>query len=450
VQFQLPAKLYNLARPGRRHARTFPHWLPEAEALKESNRTLVLGGGIIGLCCALALQKNGHKVTIIDPEAPGSQTSFGNAGGIAVTEVVPLSLPGTLRNTPKWLLDPAGPLYIRWSHLPALLPWLYRFVRAGSMTNVARIVPTLTLLLKDVYQDFEPLLQAAGIAQHLHRGGSLTLYKRRSTFQSDSLEWEIKRQQGVRCEVIGPADISDLEPNLAPVFEMAVRNLDWGHVDDPYQICTALFKLFLRDGGDYLQARVVGFQREGAEIGGVMTDTNDMVTASKVVIAAGVWSRNLLKILGCNVCLESERGYHVTLANPGASLNNMIIAAEDRFVMTPMSMGLRVAGTAEFGGLLAAPNPQRTDVLVRKARELIPGLNTGQPSTWSGHRPATPDSLPVIGTVPNCSNVYCAFGHGHMGLTLGPTTGRLMAELIAGEGDARLLGALRVDRRMFE
>lgn len=413
---------------------------------QHSQRVLVLGAGIIGLCCALALQKKGYRVSVIDPAEPGSQTSFGNAGGIAVTEVVPLSLPGILRSVPGWLLDPAGPLHVRWRHLPSLLPWLWRFVRAGSREQVAHIVPVLARLLDRVYADFEPLLRDAGIAQQLHQGGSLTLYRKRANYTRDALEWELKRQQGIRFETIGPAGISDLEPDLAPGFELAVRNLDWGHVDDPYQICTALFERFLSNGGDYQCARVVGFQHQDAAVSGVLTDTNQSVHAPALVIAAGVWSRDLLKKLGCSVSLESERGYHVTFTNPAAGLNNMIISAEGKFVMTPMSMGLRIAGTAEFAGTGAAPDQRRAEVLVKQAQRILPGLNTQPASSWAGHRPSTPDSLPVIGAVPHHPNVYCAFGHGHLGLTLGPTTGRLLAGLIAGDGGLHWLDALRVDR----
>ena len=184
------------------------------QPLKDNADVLVLGAGIIGICCALALQKKGHTVTIIDPEAPGSQTSSGNAGGIAVTEVIPLSMPGVLRSAPQWLLDPAGPLSIRWQHIPSLLPWFWRFIEAGSQQNVARIVPVLASLLRTVYQDFEPLLQEAGIAGQLHKQGSITLYQNRSTYNRAALEWDLKREQGVRFETLSPAEIHDLEPAL--------------------------------------------------------------------------------------------------------------------------------------------------------------------------------------------------------------------------------------------
>ena len=188
------------------------------------------------------------------------------------------------------------------------------------------------------------------------------------------------------------------------------------------------------------------FVLEGGQVRGVITQDGEIHHSDKVVLAAGVWSKALLQQLNCNVSLESERGYHVTVKQAQASLNNMIISAEGKFVMTPMSMGLRVAGTAEFAGLNAPHQNQRAQILLAQAKRFLPDIKVDNTSTWSGHRPATPDSLPVIGAVPKHGNVFCAFGHGHLGLTLGPTTGRLLAELISGEPSEPSLAALRVDR----
>lgn len=411
-----------------------------------SNTAIVVGAGVVGICSALALQKKGYRVTLLDPAAPGSQTSLGNAGAIAVTEVLPLSLPGIIWKTPKWLLDPGGPLSIRWRHLPYLTPWLWRFFQAGSNQNIAEIIPVLTDLLKPVYADFKPLLREAGIEKLLHKNGSLTLYHHYKTYKSESREWALKREQGIRFETVTADEIRGLEPALAPVFEMGVRNLDWGHVDDPYQISIALFELFIANGGKYKPVAVKNFAIEQGVVKGVLSEAGEHFIGQKIIIAAGVWSRDLLKQLHCKVSLESERGYHVTFADADKQLNNMIISAEGKFVMTPMTMGLRVAGTAEFSGLVAAAQKRRSDVLVKCAKKILPDLNTQEFSRWHGHRPATPDSLPVISVVPHHPNVFCAFGHGHLGLTLGPTTGRLLADLVCGDTDSHSLHALRINR----
>ena len=409
----------------------------------------VVGAGIIGLCCALALQKKGYQVTLLDPNAPGSQTSFGNAGGVAVSEVIPLSMPGILLKAPWWLLDPAGPLYIRWRHLPALLPWFWQFIRAGSKAKIQHIVPVLRHLLAPVYQDLQPLLKEAGVEGLLHKGGALTLYQKRRSYQQAAAEWALKRQQGIRFEPVSHEQIRQLEPGLAPAFHCGVRLLDWGHIDDPQQLSEALFNRFTQCGGDYQAAAVTGFCQQEEGTASVCLDNGVTIKADKTVIAAGVWSRPLLKQLGCSVSLESERGYHVTFGQPAAQLNNMIICAEAKCVVTPMKMGLRIAGTAEFSGLSAPENPKRSAALIKQAKTLFPGLNLEQSTCWSGHRPATPDSLPVISAVPNHPNVYCAFGHGHLGLTLGPTTGRLLADLITdsvNSEDRDCLNALRINR----
>ncbi len=395
---------------------------------------MIAGAGVVGICCALALRRRGFSVTVVDPEAPGSQTSSGNAGGFGVTEVMPLSAPGLLWKVPGWLLDPLGPLAIRWRYLPQLLPWLWRFVRAGDAARVAHQAQALAALLKPTFDDYAPLLQAAGVADSLISEGALTVYRDRDAYRRDALEWDTKRAWGVRCEELDGADVHALEPALSPDVRFGVLTPDWRNTVDPFRLVTALAELLVREGGTLHRGRVVDAESVDGLVRSVRLEDATRVALDRLVVAAGVWSKPLVRRLdSLDVALESERGYNTTLPAPGITLHREVIFAERKFVASPMAMGLRIGGAAEFAGLEAPPNYARCTALLQLAQAYLPGLRTEGGTQWMGHRPSTPDSLPVIGRSPAKANVFYAFGHGHLGLTQAATTGRLIAELACGE-----------------
>jgi len=387
----------------------------------------VIGAGIVGISVARHLQRDGCRVTVVDPLPPGQGASFGNAGGIAVTEVVPLSVPGLVWRVPRWVLDPLGPLHLSWPHLPRLVPWLWRFWRAGSRRQVEATSRALASLHATVYDDYDTLLAEASIRDILHRNGCISLYESEAALRRDALEWEIKRTCDIRLE--------------AGMFMP-----DWGHVTDPHRVVTAIAEVFIRDGGTIRPGRAVDFEIAPEGPRALLTDGGERVAFDQLVVAAGAWSGGLSRRLGSRVPLESERGYHATLPRAGVRLRRMLHSAAGGFVLTPMAMGLRLAGTVELGGLRAPPDYRRAQVLVERATRLLPGLNAEGASVWMGHRPSLPDSLPVIGRSPHFANLFYAFGHGHLGLTEGPTTGRLVAALAAGRPPGIDLAPFRVDR----
>ncbi len=409
-------------------------------------RVVVVGAGIVGMCCAVQLRRRGFAVTVVERKGPGEETSFGNAGGIAVSECVPLSSPGTMLKAPGWLLDPLGPLAVRWAYVPRLVPWLWRFWRAGRQDRVEAHAAALAALHEPTYDDYEPMLREAGIFDLLHRNGHLHLYESERSFAADAGAWRLRRENGVRFERVGPERIRELEPGLAPIFPVAVHTPGWGHVADPHRVVTSFADLLRRLGGEIRLAEAVGFEAGEAGIRRVGLAEGEALDCDHVVIAAGAWSHRLSHQLGDNVPLESERGYHTTLPDPRVGLNNMISSGDFKFVITPMAMGLRIGGTVEFGGLDAPPDYRRARKLVGIARRYLPGLNDAGGSEWMGHRPSLPDSLPVIGPSPRHRNVHYAFGHGHLGLTQAATTGRIVAQLIAGENPGLDVTPYRVDR----
>ena len=394
---------------------------------------LVIGAGIVGLSCADALVEDGHGVTVVDRDPAGDKASFGNAGGIAVTEIVPASVPGLLWRVPGWLFDPLGPLSLRPAHLPALMPFLWRFLMAGAPAEVERIATALARLSHRAYDDLLPLVERLGLGGELHHVGALTVYETTAGFERDRAEWELKRRHGFTCEAMDGAAARDLEPALDPIVGHAVMTPAWAHLDDPKRLADRLREHLVARGVEMVAG-------EAASIGEQQATTRDgrSLPFDTVVVAAGAWSAQLAKRIGDHAVLESERGYNATLPRPNVRLTRQVIFAERKFVATPMSMGLRIGGAAEFAGLTAPANFRRSRALVELARRYLPGLDAAGGADWMGQRPTTPDSLPVIGRSPRRSNVFYAFGHGHLGLTLGPTTGRLIADLVAGRASIDL------------
>ncbi len=391
-----------------------------ARLVRGKQRIAVIGAGIIGLAVVHRLLGEGHDITVFDRDPDGDKCSWGNAGAIAVTEVMPASAPGLAWRVPGWLVDLLGPLAIRPAHLPALLPWLARFVAASRPSEVARIAGTLASLLGRVYDDWVPLLATLGLSHTLHRVGALAVYESRAALLRDALEWETKRRHGIACVAMSGDEARALEPALSPTIAAAILMPAWSHVDDPKQIWAALLAA-VHSGGAMFRHEEVTELPEGFD---------------QIVIAAGAWSGRLARTIGDTIWIESERGYNITIPAPGVMLSRELIFAERKFVATPLSIGLRIGGAAEFAGLAAPANYARSRALAELARRYLPGLRTEGGTEWMGQRPATPDSLPIIARSPRRSDVIYACGHGHLGLTLAATTARIVAEMAAGPVEA--------------
>jgi D-amino-acid dehydrogenase len=386
---------------------------------------VIVGAGIVGLGCAYHLLQDGHRVTILDRDPEGDRASDGNAGGIAVPEIVPASSPGLWARVPGWLIDPLGPLSIRPSHLPKLLPWLNRFLRSGSRRSVEAGARALAALNARTYDDLGPMLDAIGLAGDLHRVGALCVYESEAGLARDQAEWDLRASLGVAFARVSGDQARATEPALGPRVKCAIELPTWSHVSDPKRIVTSL-RDWVRSRG---AAIVAG---EATDIGAadVVTSQGRRVAFETCVVAVGAWSAMLAKRIGDRALIESERGYNATLPAPGVALSREIIFAERKFVATPLAAGLRIGGAAEFAGLDAPANFRRSEALLALARLYLPGLRSEGAAVWMGQRPATPDSLPIIGRSSRRRNILYACGHGHLGLTQAATTGRLIADLI--------------------
>jgi D-amino-acid dehydrogenase len=398
------------------------------EGMDAANRdVIVIGAGVVGLACAWAALHEGLRVTLIDRDFEGDRASHGNAGGIAVTESTPIAIKSMFTQAAKWLIDPLGPLSLDWKHVPSALPWFMAFRRASEPERYLAITHALARLNNRVYDDILPMFRDIGAESMHYRRGALTVYETDAAFEADQDEWSLKRELGVRWHALKPQHVRELEPALAPVFRHGVYLEDWSHIGDPKRLVTLLRERVRALGGEF----VAGSARAIDAPSTVVLADGRRIDGRRIVVAAGAWSAPLAASIGDRVLLESERGYNATLPKPGISLAREVIFAERKFVATPLDIGLRIGGAAEFAGLDAPANYRRSEALLALGQRFLPDVDEADAVNWMGNRPATPDSLPVIGVSPRVASVIYAFGHGHLGLTQSATTAALVADVLA-------------------
>jgi len=399
---------------------------PTPSSDNSSVRVAVIGAGIVGSCIALTLRKRGAAVTLIDREGPASGCSFGNSGAISVSSIAPLAMPGVLASVPKMLVDPDSPLHLRLGYLPAAASWLTRFVLSASPDRVERAASTLAALHAGSIDKHEALTREVGVPELFLRRGHLHLYRDAQALADDNAAWQLRERFGFRFERLDRAGIDALEPGVAPHYQSAIYLADHATILNPARYTQAVSAAFINRGGDFLRDDVQTLQRDGERW--TVTGTKGTHTFDHVVVAAGAWSRKLLDPLGVRLHLESQRGYHVQFTGARDIVSRTVVLTDQKIFVTPMEGGLRVGGTVEFAGLKRPPDPRRSAILERIARETFHGLDGRPVTTWMGHRPCMPDSVPVIGAAPGQRHLWLAVGHGHLGLTDSINT----AERIAG------------------
>ena len=408
----------------------------------------IIGAGIVGTSTAAFLQRAGYRVTLIDRVGPGEGCSFGNAGGLAFAEIVPTVHPNMLTKIPGWLMNPLGPLTIRWSYFPKALPWFMALARNAMPDRVKAITEARANLALRVVSDFEALLKAAGALDLIKYQDTLRIFDTEAQFASEAQERETKKAYGYEMKRLSAGEVRELEPAIGPAVHCGVFHGGWYFVTSPERVVKSIAAEVVKNGGTIIADDVVSLERDGNTVTALQLKASGRHAVDNLVICAGAYSHLLAKQLGEKVLLEAERGYHMVLPNSGVSLSRSITYARTPGAATPMEMGLRLAGTDEFAGLDAAPNYARADALWTNFKTILPGLREPDSATtrWMGRRPGTPDSLPVIGPSRTTANVWYGFGHGHMGLTWGPTTGRLISEIMTGNKSNIDLSPFRADR----
>jgi D-amino-acid dehydrogenase len=398
-----------------------------------SESVIVIGAGIVGTATARTLQRAGHAVTLVDSGEPGKATSYGNAGFIAIDHVLPLARPSTLKRLPQMLMDRNGPLTVHPPSIPYLLPWMARFARAASsMAEVRKGMDSFGLLMAEANIAWKAEIQASGLGELFRSRGALYVHESEASFAGSAEELELQKAKGTEFEIVDGNRARELAPGLSNHIVRGVYYPHGMHTINPYRVVTTLAERFAADGGIVLRSRVRGFVRDGNRVTAVQL-TDSTLPAGAVVIAAGRASGELTRLLGFNAPLVAERGYHVVLAPDNVRFDLPVSPAERGFFITPMEEGLRIAGTVELAAPHQPPSWHRADLLVQHLKAIFPGVGGAEQSRWIGERPSLPDFRPAIGRAPRLANVYCGYGHQHVGLTLATATGRLIARQMDGE-----------------
>jgi len=390
----------------------------------------VVGAGIVGATIGTRLIGDGHEVTVFDADPEGLPTSSGNAALIALPEIAPIASPGMLTAVPKWMLDPLGPLTLRWQDLPALAPWLIAFLAASTPARGAKARAALTQLMQTALGDHEALAEIAGIRGHLRQTGYISLHDSQASLDGALHEAAaVKQALGYDYEAISPETARRMVPQLEGKFFGAVHQPVYWMVSNPLTVLRQ-YQDFLRAKGQLVHGKVVGIEHRSDGIA-LRIDGQQAQVFDKIVVAAGVWSRELVRGLGLKVLLETERGYNTTYTDLGWNLAMPVGFADHGFIAAPLVDGLRIGGAVELAKPDTSPNFGRAKAMRAKMRRYVPALPEGG-KEWMGRRPSTPDSLPVIDQHPGDDRILFAFGHGHLGLTLSAVTARLIGEAIGG------------------
>jgi D-amino-acid dehydrogenase len=398
----------------------------------EALDVVIVGGGIIALASAHKLLAAGRRVTIIERKGIAQGTSFGNAAALAFSDILPLAASGKIRQAPKWLMDPLGPLSIPPAYAVKIAPWLWRFWREGRPDRIQHSIAAQVALMRLAALEMASLVAESGMGAMVRHDGSLELYESNAEFARSMPGWEARSAHGVSFEHVRGERLAELQPGLSPGFVAGTFVPGWQTVSNPYDFALAIGRAVQARGGVFVRGEVTAIAPTGPGVAIHLADGRSL-TAAAAVIATGAWSRRLTDPLGDRIPLETERGYNTTLPPGAFDVRRQLIFSGHGFVVTPLVNGLRVGGAVELGGLDLPPNFKRSDAMLKKATGFLPGLKPDGGQQWMGFRPSLPDSLPVIGSSRASPRIVYAFGNGHLGLTQSAGTGRLVRDLVCGE-----------------
>ena len=394
----------------------------------------IVGSGIQGVCIGLQLIKKGIPVTLFDRHDPLSNNfkpaSYGNAGHFSPYAVLQFNRPDILNDVPKMLLSSYGPLALKWNYIPKMFKWFYHYLKncnQKSMMHTAKYMHQILSLSNDAYEEIFQEIDTNGLVD---KKGIIYVWTNKN-LESRKLEIRVRDELGIEQKLLTQKEVLELEPNLNPAFDAGVFYKDAMHAKDPYGILKEIFKLFLNKGGKFIKSNITNIQQTNINQT-IIKSQNKEYKFEKTVIASGAFSKQLTDQLGENIPLDTERGYHVHFKNKEHLISRPVIFLDRGFGMTPMNQGLRAVGTVELGGLDNPLSKKRIDYVVKCAKELLPQLGDHD-DEWLGFRPTLPDFLPILGPSLKNKNIIYAFGHQHLGWTLGAITGKIISGIVAGE-----------------
>ncbi len=394
-------------------------------------RVTVLGAGIVGICCAIELQRSGFEVTVIDRCSPGAETSHGNAGVLSLSSVVPLASPALLPRILGLLANRHADFRLHYAHLPQLLPWLIRFLlrcNRRSYRKDGELINTLTVSSVAAHRQ---LIRQSGAEHLVNDGGGLRLYRHQRSFEKDAVERELFDICGVDYSILDPQDIKILEPDLDDHFVKAVWIKKSLSLSDPQALCRHYADYFLSLGGVIRQLEVEQLKPVGDNW--CLKTEEGEESIERLVVCLGAWTAEMIKPLGYRNMVAIERGYHMMYAvQPGKILNRPLFDVDASYVMIPMSRGIRVTTGSNLVFSETGATPQQLGMVEPRAREAFPLGRALLDEPWMGRRSSTPDSLPIIGPVPRHKNLWLCYAHAHMGLTMAPISGQIIASQVAG------------------
>ena len=389
----------------------------------------IVGAGIQGVCNALFLQKKGYQVTLFDRDDPGNSASYGNAGHFSPYASIPINRPDVLTDVPAMLLSSRGPLALKWSYVPKMMPWFLKFISNCRKEKMLHTAKYMHQILDLALPAFDELFEDVDMSGLIENNGILYFWNDQN-LKSRDLEIKIREDLGVKQQLVTPKEIHDLEPNIKPVYHGGVYYDYARHARNPKKILIKLFENFIDKGGKFLKLNIQDLNFD--EKKPVIRSETQRFLFDKLVIACGAFSKKLTDKLHEKIPLDTERGYHVHFKGFDNLIKRPIIYLNRGFGMTPMEQGLRVVGTVEFGGLENPLSKSRIKNLIENAKELLDGLPDHE-DEWLGFRPTLPDFLPVIGPSKNYDNVFYSFGHHHLGWTLGAISGKIITKMISNE-----------------
>jgi D-amino-acid dehydrogenase len=403
------------------------------DSLMNKTEITIIGAGIVGLSSAINLVKRGSKVTLIEKDLKGQPASYGNASWLSSPSITPVLMPGMFKKIPKMWLSKDGPLFLRFPGVLKMIPFLIKYLSYTKKEKVEHISKNLAFLLKDSIGEHRELVKGSKAERWIEDSPFLFIYKNKTDFENDSYTWSLRKKYGFELIEVQKEELNRIFPGLSQEYTFAIKIENQGYISNSQNYLDDLIDYYKSLGGEIIENEVLDINPSGDNF--IIKLKNSDLFTEKVLISSGVYSGDFVKKFNVKVPIESERGYHLELFDTNIRINHPIMNGYLKLAITPRPTGIRFAGLVEFGSLNSKPNPKAFELLMRNAQSMFPGITFKRKMEWSGHRPSTVDSLPVIGASERSNNLFFAYGHHHIGLTAGPKTGKMIAKQILRDND---------------